>query len=167
MTDDFKEIVKINKFHLDEEWLGQPSLFYTFAEELAEAQRVYDKLKEKLEIVKAELSIAIVKKPSNFGLHKTTQALIESTLLLNDEYKEALEEVREAKYNVSVLQSAVKALEQRKSALENLVKLHGQSYYAEPQVQSEEQAESVKEIKKSSARERVKRRRRRRTESDD
>ena len=159
---EFQEIVKIDKYNLDEEWLQQPGHFYAYAEELAEAQKRYDKKKEKLDIIKADLVLDVTKNPEDYGLSKTTQALIDATVETIDEYQKAKSELSDAKYDLNVLQSAVKTLEQRKTALENLVRLHGQNYYSEPSIQTAEQAEHLKEIRKSSARERVKERKRRR-----
>ena len=161
---DFKELITIDKYNLDEEWLNQPLHTYNFAEKLADAQKRMDKAKEKVEIVKAELTLDIAKNPSNYGLTKTTQALIDAVIIKEQSYLDAQEELRELKFEVGVLQSAVKAFDQRKTALENLVKLHNQSYYAEPTVQSSEQAENLKDIKKNATKERIKARRRKRSE---
>ena len=43
-----------------------------------------------------------------------------------------MEEYQNAEYEYSILNTAVKALEQKKSALENLVKLHLGGYFSEP-----------------------------------
>ena len=55
-------------------------------------------------------------------------------MLATLKYKKANEEFLNAKYEVDVAQAAVVAMSQRKDALENLVRLHGQQYFAGPKV---------------------------------
>jgi hypothetical protein len=60
--------------------------------------------------------------------------VVTSTILTQDKYKEATEEFLQAKYEAKIASGASRAVDHRKSALENLVKLHGQQYFAGPMV---------------------------------
>jgi hypothetical protein len=59
--------------------------------------------------------------------------------------------VARLQHNRSLLNSLVKSLEQRKAMIENLTKLHGQSYFASPKV-SQEDVQRIEEERKRSAR---------------
>lgn len=159
----FKELMNIDQMALDQEWLHQPGLFMRYASELSEASRDCDKQKEKLETVKSELMLDISKDPEKYGLQKTTQALMDATLQTMEDYQKEVQEYIDKKYEKDMLLNAVRALEQRKSALENLVKLHGQNYFSSP-VSSEEHREKIQELKKNFTSDIIKERRRRRSE---
>ena len=165
MDTDFKEDIKIDEFALDKEWIKQPRLFAGYCEELANADRDVGKAKEKLEVVRAELLRDIIDNPSNFGLEKTTQAMIDAVIITDGRYIEAQSYLNTLLYEKNMIQNAVRAMDMKKSALENLVKLHGQNYFSTP-VSSGEHQEAVHEIKKDSAREIVKDRKRSRRRED-
>jgi hypothetical protein len=93
-----------------------------------------DDAKQALEVVKAEVDKKIRKNPEKFGIEKITENVIAATILINEEYQEAYAEYLTAKYESDMASGAVQAFEQRKSALENLVKLHGQQYFAGPKI---------------------------------
>ena len=76
---------------------------------------------------------------------------------VQDEYLEASVAVSKAYHKVNLTQAAVTALEHRKRALEKLVDLHGQNYFAEPHAKTEGGREHVEQTKKQSARRRASR----------
>ncbi len=55
--------------------------------------------------------------------------------------------VIDAQYEYQMAQGAVQAVEQRKSALENLVKLYGQGYFAGPKTPRDISSEVLKDQK--------------------
>lgn len=125
-------ILSIDPDRLDEEWINQPEIFFEYAQKKAGASRRVDEAKAELEVVEAELAKAIRNRPERFGLSKITDKGLESVILMQDDYITARQELTDAKYELDLLDAMVKALHQRKSALENLVDLHGQSYFASP-----------------------------------
>jgi hypothetical protein len=70
--------------------------------------------------------------PAAFNLPKATIDAVEGAVLIHARYKAALVRSQLAKYNVEKLKADVRALEHKKTALENLVALHGQDYFSVP-----------------------------------
>lgn len=133
---DYKEKIAIDEDALDIEWLEQPSKMLEVTQEAAECKRLMDEAKDALDLKKADLDYAIRSNPDKYmdeGI-KITENVIFATILKQQSYKDANAEYLQAKYEYDVAKGAVEAFEQRKSALENLVKLHGQQYFAGPKV---------------------------------
>ena len=122
----------IEESALDIEWLNQPSLFLKYARQLAQSEKYMDESKENLDLCKAKIDFEIRENPEEFYLGKLTEPLILNTIIQQEEYKNKSNNYIEAKHEVKLLVQIVKALDQRKNALENLVRLHGQSYFSGP-----------------------------------
>lgn len=144
--------LQIDQSALDEEWLRQPSLYYEWASQLSDAKAKLDSAKADLELTRAELDLAIRGKPAEYGLEKVTESVIGSSVLLQQEYKEALSFFNKKKHRVDVINAVVSALDHKKKALENLVWLHGQNYFSAPQAPTNESREQLNESKKKKAR---------------
>lgn len=129
---DYEKEIGIDPDALDVEWLNQPSLFLKYSEACAEARKKLDQAKERLDVVKADLDHRVREDPSVFGVQKVTEAAVSSAVTVHREYRESYKKYIDAKYEFDILSRAVQAFEQRKSALENLVRLHGQGYFAGP-----------------------------------
>jgi hypothetical protein len=143
----------IDRDSLDEEWVNQPDLYHTHAVNLADARKALDEEKIELDVVKAELDKEIRESPADFGLEKTTETSIALTIVTQKRYKQQQQKVIDAKHHVDVLAAMVTALDHRKRALENLVDLHGQSYFASPRTTGEK-GEAMREAEKRSVRRR-------------
>jgi len=137
---------------LDKEWLHQAELFFQWAVKLADARGRLEQAKGELDLTKAECDKAIRESPEDFGIKKATETQVSLTIITLTEYKEALKTYQAAQYEVNVNQAAVQALDHRKSALERLVSLHGQKYFAQPQGIDEESKEAADHIAKKSIR---------------
>lgn len=124
----------IDETALDVEWLEQASLMMKYARNAAELSRQLDLKKEALDLVKAELDKAIRSKPERYGIEKITEGAINSTIITHKDYAKANQEMIDARYELDIARSAVRAVDARKDALENLVRLHGQQYFAGPKV---------------------------------
>lgn len=119
---------------LDVEWLEQPSLMFKYSTHEAEKERERDLAKEALDLVKADLDRNIRENPDKYGIAKVTETVILNTIITQDEYKEAYHKFLDIQYEYNIAKVAVRAVAQRKDALENLVRLHGQQYFAGPRV---------------------------------
>lgn len=119
---------------LDVEWLEQPSLMFKYSTYEAEKEREKDLAKEALDLVKADLDRNIRENPDKYGIAKVTETVILNTIITQDEYKEAYHKFLDIQYEYNIAKVAVRAVAQRKDALENLVRLHGQQYFAGPRV---------------------------------
>ena len=130
-NNDFQKDLEIDALTLDIELLEQPQKYFKYSEELSEANRELDRLKLKYEIMQAKLDIKIRTKLTQEGV-KATENLIRSTVVQETEFSTISNELSDQKKEVDILSSGVKAFEQRKSSIENLVKLQAQNYFAAP-----------------------------------
>jgi len=128
----YEQDVNIDETALDLEWKMQPMLMMKYCAHMAHVKKALDLAIEKLDVLKAKLDKEIRLNPEKYGLAKVTETALENTILLQPEYEEANKEYIEAKYEYEIAQAAVRAMDQKKSALENLVKLLGMSYFAGP-----------------------------------
>ena len=130
----YKDDMYIDENALDLELLDQPTLVIRYSILLAEAKQEQALAKENLELSKAEIDLDIRDNPNKYELQKVTEAAITNVILLEEDYQKAQARFNKATFEVNVLQGAVYAVNDRKSSLENLVKLHGQQYFAGPSV---------------------------------
>ena len=128
----YEQDLAIDPYCLDEEWLKQPGLYMKYSFMAAEAQKRRDQLKERLEVIKAELDRDIRENPIKFKLENVKEASIAATILLQPKYEKGVNDLTEANYELNMLQSAVRALDHKRSALENEVKLWLGSYFSGP-----------------------------------
>lgn len=124
--------LEINRDRLDDEWIGQPRSFYNAARDLADADYAVDTAKSVLDVVQADLYKEIRSDPSKYGLEKPTEASINAVVITDIRYKQALHDLITCKHRKDICKAYVQAMDHRKSALERLVSLHGQQYFATP-----------------------------------
>jgi hypothetical protein len=130
-----KSLIDINERMLDAEWLRQPRLYMKYALELADAKARHAERKAGLDTCRAEIDLDIRLKPKEYNIEKVTESTIASSILMQPEYKQAMERLIVAKHRVDILEAVCVALDHRKKALENLVFLHGQNYFSKPRVE--------------------------------
>lgn len=130
----YEKDITIDDSALDLEWLDQPKLMLKYAQYAAQLSMERDILKEQVDVVKAELDAEIRTDPEKFGLSKITEGAVSNTILVQEKYKQIMKDYLQSKYEADVAKGAVNAFEHRKNALENLVKLFGQQYFAGPKM---------------------------------
>lgn len=130
----YEKDVTIDPDALDVEWLGQPGLIFKYSKKSAEAQQELSNAKEALELCKALLDKKIRTNPEKYGIEKITETVVANTIISQDDFKEVNQVYQEVQFEVNILRGVMDALNNKKSALENLVKLHGQNYFAGPSV---------------------------------
>jgi hypothetical protein len=131
---DYESDMYIDHDALDIECLDQSQMMMKYTKKLATLKLERDQLKEEVDLVRAEQDKAIRENPESFGLVKITETAINNTILTTKEYKSVMKEYLQAKFEVDTCQGAVSAIEQRKSMIEALIKLHGQQYFAGPSI---------------------------------
>ena len=131
---DYEKDLEIDSEALDIEFLNQASLFMRYAKHSANMRKLVDEAKQNLDIVKAKTDSDIRKRPKAYGLEKVTDKAIDAAILIHRGYQRANQYFLNAKYEADMASSAVQAMNIRKESLENLAKLHGQSYFAGPRV---------------------------------
>ena len=153
---------------LDEQWLMQPSLYRQYAtqvararDEVGNAEIGVDVCKTELKEVEAEIRLDVTANFEQYGYKKVpTLDTITATLLTNDKVKKAQGKLTSAKRtlneawtSVNRSQAIVSSLDQKKTALQELVRLHSQSYFATPWIPSTDEGRAfVEHIKKRKAR---------------
>lgn len=127
-----RSISTIDKNSLDEELVAQPELYHEHAIGLADAKNEMNLAKARLELTEAKVGSDIRSNPGKYKVtSRVTEQLVETMIKLSVEYQNALAEFNEARHAVDVLEAAVKTLDQKKVALENLVVLQGSDYFSE------------------------------------
>ena len=109
---EYNSELKINELKLEHEWMEQPSLFMKWAERSATARYELDEVERKFELTCASIEQEIRNNPEAFGLSKITENALLSAKISTKEYNEGLTELNKARYNATVLSSAVKAFDQ-------------------------------------------------------
>lgn len=129
---DFIQDLHINPEELDVEWLRQPQLYAKYAQQVSALKAAADRAKERVEVVKAELDREIRTGPEKFGLVKVTETAVASAVAEHARYQEAVALKIDAAEQASQGFNALGALDHRKAALENLVKLHLAQWFSGP-----------------------------------
>ena len=146
----YEQDILIDGEALDQEWLRQPSLVMQYSKHAAEKTRRLDEAKQNLDIAKAEADKRIRTNPEAYDIAKVTETVIANAILIEEGYKDAYDEFLVAKYESDMARAAVVAFEHKKAALENLVRLFGQQYFAGPSMPLQINREwEQKEIDKS------------------
>jgi len=121
----------IDEDQLDKEWMKQPNLYRKYSTMLAETDADRRDQKEKIDYTKAELDIYFRDKFFEKGI-KFTEKVIDSNITMHGSYQLELKALGVLERKYSTLSSAVKALDHKKKALENLVQLWLASYFSSP-----------------------------------
>jgi len=155
----YERDISIDETALDVEWLDQPRLMLKYAQYAAKCKTELDRAKEALDVVKAELDREIRQNPGDYGVNKITESAVQSAILVQPQYQQASKDYTDSKYEYEIAVAAVRAIDQKKTALENLVKLHGMSYFAGPQVPRDLSTEWQKKQQQAKSDQKVKIRR--------
>lgn len=143
--------LQIDLLNLEDEWANQARLYRRYAAELADAIRDLEESKNDLELAKAQIGMDVRTNPEKYGLTKTTETSITAAILMCSDYQTVQEALIEARHAVEILKGMEEACRQRKTALENAVKLFLSEYYSDPKA-PEGKREEVAEMEKKSVR---------------
>ena len=133
---DYEEDVEIDPDALDVEWLEQSSLAIKYAKYALHLQRKVKLLEEKKKTVKAELIREANEDPQKCcNKAKPNAADIEAYYRTSERYKQIVKKLIDAQFEADIADVAKNEVcFTRKAALENLVLLYGQQYFAGPKV---------------------------------
>jgi len=146
-----ESILEIDEHNLEREWTRQPTLYFRWAQQAADARLAMDEAKATVEIARAEVDSEVRADPERFGINgKLTEKAVEATISQSTACIGAVRRFGKAKHRYDIMSALVSALEQRKSALENLVRLHLANYYSEPRTPKEHR-EELEEMQKDRA----------------
>ena len=139
---DFEKDLRIDEDALDIEFLNQPNLYFKYSREQARAKAELERIKQSYEIARADLASSIRRNPDDYGLLKATNDAVEEVILkilgsnrgkdLGKNFRDAKEALLQTQENYDLINASLRAIEQRKSSLENLVKLMLGNYFSAP-----------------------------------
>jgi hypothetical protein len=130
--EELKKKLSIDQYGLETECTGQPELYETAGELMVNAKSAARTSKDYLDFVKADLSFKIRSNPENG---------VDSTVVVQHEYRKAQAEYIEAQELADSFSVLLTAVEQRKSMLKDLVTLFVYNYYSDThEMSSERQA---------------------------
>lgn len=125
---DLQEDVQVDRFALDEELEKVAETYRYWAEQSADARADADRSKDRLELVMAEVALEI----RNGSEKKPTESTIEAMMLQHPKVQKAKADFISAKHSQAILEGAVRALDHKRSQLDNLTRLWIAGYYADP-----------------------------------
>ncbi len=129
--------VSVNRHDLEFEWVRQASTYHFYLVKHAEANQQREEDKDALDQVVARL---YDEKRADLG-DKVTETAIKRAIEMEPEYRSVVEQAKQYDHKINLLSAAIKAMEHKKTVLENLTKLHLSNWYAEPTGQSKEDRE--------------------------
>ena len=156
--------IKINSEALDIEWLEQAELAVKYGRYWSKCKEELIRAEENVKIVTAELTIEINQNPEKYlgdGV-KPTDVKIDAAVRTHSKFQEAKERwitaITECN-DAEIIKNEIAFT--RKSALEALVQLHGQQYFAGPKVPRnliEERKKRSEEVKENNKKIRMRKR---------
>ena len=131
---DYENDMKIDDSSLDVEFLEHAPMVIRYAKHSAQMAKDAKLVKERLALVRADIDKEIRSDPEAFGIIKITEAAVQSTIIATKKYQTAIQESINAEYEADVAKDALRAMHDRRVALENLVQLHFAQYFAGPSI---------------------------------
>lgn len=124
---DISEDVKVNRFKLDVANEAQASIFNYWSTELSNIRKLADKLETRLKVKKAKVAASLRVDPP--GGRKLTESAITELVTINPDVQAIQHEYNIAKGHQYDCETAVNSMEQRKTSINNLVKLYATGYF--------------------------------------
>jgi len=131
----YKEMLSVDKWNLDKEWMQQAENYQTLSEISARAFTALTALKDKFSVEKAKVELDYrngKNLPKDKKDIKITEKSIEALLAGNSILIELKCDINDAKANYDICSGALYAMDHKKKALEKLVTLYVSGYSAEP-----------------------------------
>jgi hypothetical protein len=133
MTTSYKEDIQIDIHDIEGDWIKQSSLYMKYSELHANATASRDRLKQELEVERAEVFARVKKQWKSLGFEKKPTDAEANKFVDQDELiDEIANELIEANKEVNILLSAKIALDHKKRALENITSLMIHNLFADP-----------------------------------
>ena len=146
--DHLEDDLAIDQYRLGKEWLNQPQLYVKYAMASAYFNKVAALAEAEVKIVQANLETDAAEDP-DACLGRGVKSSIErckNYALTHPDYEKARYKAAQAKYHADMALSAVFACNQRKDALEQLVRLQGMELNSVPQARDEHSREGQNEV---------------------
>lgn len=144
--EDYKNLLLIDKYRLDDELERQALHMFEVGELYAEQVSVRDSLKERIDTVDAEIAEKFRKSAAISG-DKLTEANLQQKIAMHPQHLEAHEEFLLAKKSAEILGSLKDAFVQRGLALRELASLYTSNYFSNEPIKSKVENASDRQIK--------------------
>ena len=131
MNRNFDDDIKFNKYQLEEVCEKHASIYWYWANKLAEAKNALGDSEDKFKLTSAQREMYI-RQNWDDSKGKSTEASIKAALESDRDYISAKEEIRNNQHEVNTLIAAVSAFDHRKGMIDNEVKLLIGGFYATP-----------------------------------
>lgn len=115
---------------LDVEWLRQPRIRLKYGELSAETKKKARDLKQKVKHISAVISKEI--REDKTIKERITDSFLQMNIELDSRYQEVVDELSKAIYEDDVISGRLQAVDDKKSALENEVRMWIGNYFAGP-----------------------------------
>lgn len=125
---DFEADVKINRYKLEEVAEESSTIYLYWSEQAAEKRAELSKVKERIALMEAETDSQIRATADK----KPTEAEIKNRVLSNPEIQKQKEKQIALQKEYDILTGVLRALEFKKSSIEDLVRLYLAGYYSDP-----------------------------------
>lgn len=139
------DVLDIDRDNLHVEWLKQAKVFGEWCLKLADKKHELDIAESKLDVAIAELDHEIRSHPDRYNIAKVSEPAIKLAIRSHERHQKATNRVNRVRHEVAVIEAYVKALDHKKKALENLVVLWMNDYFAEPNVPRGKMSEPTRE----------------------
>jgi len=157
---DLDKLMHIDPMALDVEWLDQANRFMKISKEASVLKKELALLREESDVLEANWANRIRRHPAKYGMEdRITEGGIKAAITANEEVRQMAGKIIDKQYELDLVQSAVRAMEHRKAALEELVHLQSQQYFAGPKDPRDLNLEAAKKGLHQQAMEKIKSRR--------
>ncbi len=133
----YEKDMRIDETSLDIEWLDQVELAMKYGKLYAQAEKELTASEEEVKVIRSELIKEANEDPDKYlgeGI-KPTGPNVEAYYRTHKRHKDIKKEIIELQFELNMTEVAKNEVSfTRKAALENLVTLHGQQYFAGPKV---------------------------------
>jgi len=132
----YEQDIRIDPDSLDVEWLGQAELALKWAKHLTSLRKEVNQMEERKKTIRSELILEVNEDPEKLIGKKTPNANdIEAFYRTDKDYKQTVKKLLDLQEELEFAELIFQEIAwTRKKALENLVILHGQQYFAGPSV---------------------------------
>ena len=132
----YEQDMRIDESSLDVEWLEQASLAMRYGKHYAQCKRELAEAEERIKVIRSELVKKANEDPEGCcDKEKPNAGDIEAYYRNHARHKKAKAEIIELTFELDIAEIAKNEISfTRKAALEALVTLHGQQYFAGPKI---------------------------------
>lgn len=145
----FEEMIGVRETALDKELIKHPMRTYRAAQQLTEAKKRLSEAKAAEELAEAVMAGKIRADPEKYiASGKLTEPALKEAVVRSKMVRECVAQRIAAQELVDAAYGQVNALSVKKDVLQDLVKLHGMSYFSTPRVDKETEQRASSSIQR-------------------